>query len=49
MKRKMRLFGIAVMLAMLTACGSDGKGEPPETNESKLPAEYTYELDWKTD
>ncbi|MBD5536605.1 MAG: hypothetical protein HDQ99_13285 [Lachnospiraceae bacterium] len=45
MKRKMRLFGIAVMLAMLTACGSDGKGEPPETDESRLPAEYTYEKD----
>ena len=45
MKRKMRLFGIAVMLAMLTACGSGGKEEPQETDESRLSAEYTYERD----
>ncbi len=45
MKRKMRLFGIVVMLAMLTACGSGGKKEPLETDESRLPAEYTYEKD----
>ena len=45
MKRKVRLFGIAVMLAVLTACGPSGKEEPSESDENKLPAEYTYEKD----
>ena len=45
MKRKLRLLGITIMLAMLTACGSGGKEEPSESDESRLPAEYTYEKD----
>lgn len=45
MKRKLRLFGIATMMAILTACGSGEKREPSETDENKLPIEYTYEKD----
>lgn len=45
MKRKMRLFGIAVILVILTACGSGEGKEPSETDESRLPIEYSYEKD----
>lgn len=45
MRKKVLFLELIVMMAILTACGFGEKKKPSETDENRLPIEYTYEKD----